>query len=87
MPMTVVPTRKSTRLTVAPPIAVAVAVIVVGEPTATDAPLVGAVIATAVSELATVTVAVFEVVVTPLLSVTFADSTNEPVDVGVQLTV
>ena len=87
VPMIVVPARKSTRLTAAPPLAVADALIVVGEPSAMDAPFVGAVIAIAVRELATVTLAVFEVVVTPPLTVTLAEMRKEPVEVGVQLTV
>ena len=80
-----VPTRKSTRLTVNPPDADAVAVTVVGAPSEIDEPFVGAVRATEVKELATVTLTAPEVVVTPLLSVTFAISTVVPVLVGVQL--
>ena len=74
-------------MTVATPMAVAEAVIRVGAPSATDEPLVGAVMAMVGTEVATVTLTAAEVT-TPLLeSVTRAVSEKVPVAVGVQLTV
>ena len=84
MPIVVVPARKSTRLTVAPPLPAAVAVRVALVPRAIAVPLVGLVIATVGTAAATVTETADEVTVVPLESVTRAVSETVPVLVGVQ---
>ena len=83
----VVPTRKSTRLTVAPPLAVAVAVSVVAAARARLAPAAGAVSDTVGTAAATVTLTADDVVVVPLESVTRAVNDTTPAEVGVQGTV
>ena len=87
VPMTVVPERKSTRLTTAPPLADALAVTVAEVPRGIEAPFVGVVIATVGTEVATVTATAVEVIAALLESVTRAVSETLPVAVGVQLTV
>jgi hypothetical protein len=72
VPMTVVPARKSTRLTVAPLPAAAVAVSVLLVPSAMTAPLDGADRLTVGTELATVTATADDVTAAPLESVTRA---------------
>ena len=86
VPITVLPTRKSTRLTVAPDEAVAVAVSVGVVPRAMLAPLAWLVIATVGSEGDTVTLTAVDVTAPVLESVTRAVSETAPVVVGVQLT-
>ena len=88
MPTTVVPERKSTRVTVVPLLAAAVALNVAAVPSVNDAPLVGAVRETVgTPAAATVTLTAEEVMVAPLESVTRAVSAAAPVAVGVQLIV
>lgn len=87
VPTIVVPARKSTRLTTAPPEADAVAVSEVLAPRATVVPFVGAVSATVGTEVATVTATAEEVAAAPLLSVTRAVSETAPAVMGVQLNV
>jgi hypothetical protein len=87
VPTMVAPTRKSTRVTVAPPLAVAVAVSEGVVPRATEAPLAWLVSAIVGTEVATVTLTAVDVAVAVLLSVTRAVRETEPVAVGVQLTV
>ena len=84
VPILVVPARKSTRLTMAPPLATAVAVSAVVVPSATDVPLVGTVMATVGAAAATVTLEAAEVAVVPFESVIFAVRETPPVAVGVQ---
>jgi hypothetical protein len=84
VPTTVVPTRKSTLLTVAPPTALAVALIVLALPKAILAPLVGEVIATVGVVDATTTLTAEDMTVAELESVTRAVNTKEPLVVGVQ---
>lgn len=83
VPTTVVPARKSIRLTVAPPLPVADATRFTDVPSATAVPFVGLVIDTVGTAAATVTVAADEVTELPFESVTRAVRENEPVDVGV----
>ena len=87
VPTTVVPERKSTRVTVVPLLAAAVALNVAAVPSVSDAPLVGAVRETVGTPAATVTLTAEEVMVAPLESVTRAVSAAAPVAVGVQLIV
>lgn len=87
MPIVVVPARKSTRLTVAPPVADAVAVRVATAPSPRDAPAAGLVSETLGTEVATVTLTAVEVTTPELESVTRAVSETVPVAVGVQFTV
>ena len=84
VPILVVPARKSTRLTMAPPLATAVAVSAVVVPSATDVPLVGTVMATVGAAAATVTLEAEEVAVVPFESVIFVVRETTPVAVGVQ---
>jgi hypothetical protein len=86
-PTTVEPTRKSTRVTVTPAAAVAVAVSVGDVPRATEAPFTWLVRTIVGTEVATVTLTADEVVAAVLLSVTRAVSDTAPLAVGVQLTV
>ena len=85
MPIVVVPTRKSTRATVADPAAVAVAVINGVVPRGTAAPFVGDVMVALRAPLApaTVTSTAADVVVAPDESVTLAVSDATPLAVGV----
>ena len=87
VPTTVVPERKSTRATVVPLLATAVALTVAAVPSVSDEPLVGAVSETVGTPAATVTLTVEEVMAAPLESVTRAVSAAAPVAVGVQLIV
>lgn len=84
VPMVVVPARKSTRLTEDPPLATALAVMVVAAPSASEVPLVGLVIETVGTAAATVTLTAEEVTVVPFESVTRAVNETVPVTVGVQ---
>jgi hypothetical protein len=86
VPTMVVPTRKSTRVTVTPPRAEAVAVNGVAVPNAIATPLAWLVRATVGTEAATVTLTGVDVVAAPLESVTLAVSEAGPFAVGVQLT-
>jgi hypothetical protein len=86
-PTIVVPTRKSTRVTVTPAAAVAVAVSVGAVPRATELPFTWLVRTIVGTEVATVTLTADEVVAAVLLSVTRAVSDTAPLAVGVQLTV
>jgi hypothetical protein len=79
----VAPTRKSTRATVAPPLAAAVAVSVVAAPSTTVAPTAGAVSAMVGTAVVTVTLTADEVAVAPVESVTRAVRDAAPVAVGV----
>jgi hypothetical protein len=83
--MTVVPARKSTRVTLAAPTALAVAVMVVGAEISTLVLGVGEVIATLGA--VTVTFTLDEVTTVPFESVTLAVRAVMPATVGVQLTV
>lgn len=87
VPTIVEPTRKSTRLTVADPLAVAVALRVVELPSPTDEPLVGTVSETVGVEAVTVTLTAVEVIGAPLESVTRAVIETAPATVGVQFKV
>jgi hypothetical protein len=84
VPTTVVPTKKSTLLTVAPPTALAVALIEVPLPNAMLVPLVGEVITTVGVVDATTTLTAEDMTVAELESVTRAVNTKEPLVVGVQ---
>ena len=87
VPTTVVPERKSTRVTVVPLLAAAVALSVVAVPRVSDAPLAGAVRETVGTPAATVTLTTEEVMAAPLESVTRAVIAAAPVAEGVQLIV
>jgi hypothetical protein len=80
------PTRKSTRLTVAPPVVVAVAARVWVVLSPTDAPLAGLVIEIEGREAATVTLTTEDVTAPELESVTRAVKAKLPAAVGVQFT-
>ena len=82
----VAPTRKSTRVTVAPVLAVEVAVRGTVELNPTDAPLAGAVSDMLGAEAVTVTLTAEEVAVAVLESVTRAVIENAPAVVVVQFT-
>ena len=85
MPTTVVPERKSTRVTVVPLLATAVALNVAAVPSVNDAPLVGAVRETVgTPAAATVTLTIDEATAVPFESVTRAVSDVIPAAVGVQ---
>ena len=81
------PTRKSTRVTVAPPKAAALAVSVGDVPSATEAPLAGLAMVIVGTDVATVTATATEVMTAVLESVTRAVNDTAPVAVGVQLKV
>lgn len=83
VPTTVVPTRKSTLLTVAPPTALAVALIELRLPRAIEAPFVGDVSATVGVVDATTTLTEGDITVAEFESVTRAVTTNEPAVAGV----
>ena len=85
MPTTVVPERKSTRVTVVPLLAAAVALNVAAVPSVSDAPLVGAVRETVGTPAATVTLTVEEVMAAPLESVTRAVSVKFPAVDGIHV--
>ncbi len=86
MPTTVVPERKSTRVTVVPLLANAVALNVAAVPSVSDAPLVGAVRATVgTPAAATVTLTAEEVVAVPFESVTRAVSAKFPAADGIHV--
>jgi hypothetical protein len=86
VPTTVVPERKSTRVTVVPLLAAAVALNVAAVPSVSDAPLVGAVRETVgTPAAATVTLTAEEVIVAPLESVTRAVSAKFPAVEGVHV--
>ena len=81
------PTRKSTRVTVAPPKAAALAVSVGDVPSATEAPLAWLAMVIVGTDVATVTLTAAEVTVVPVESVTRAVRVTAPAFVGVHATV
>ena len=83
MPIVVVPARKSTRLTVAPLTALAVAVTAVAAPMLTVAPAVGLVSETVGATALEVTLTIAEVALAPFESTTLAVSDTLPVPEGV----
>ena len=86
MPTTVVPERKSTRVTVVPLLAAAVALNVAAVPSVSDAPLVGAVRETVgTPAAATVTLTAEDVMAVPLESVTRAVSAKLPAEEGIHV--
>jgi hypothetical protein len=87
VPTTVVPARKSTRATVAPPAAVALAVRVLATPRGRFVPLAGSVTETVGTLVATVTLTADDAITAELESVTRAVSETRPAVVGVQFNV
>ena len=85
--MVVVPARKSTRVTVAPPRAPALAMSVGEVPSGIEAPLAWLAMAIVGTDVATVTATAVEVMTAVLESVTRAVNDTAPVAVGVQLKV
>ena len=81
-----VPARKSTRVTLAPTLAVAVAERAVEEPSDISVPLVGPVRETVGADAATVTLTAVEVTAAPFESVTFAVRETAPLADGVHVT-
>ncbi len=78
--------KKSTRVTLAPPLAVAVAVSATGVPTTNEVPVVGLVNSATGGTLVDVRLTTDEIAVAPFESVTLAVSEMLPGEVGVQTT-